>query len=113
MKHTLVREMASISVLKGKQKYPWMTLSPKIGVEHVVINTLGISDTFSKYKMPIYIVFPPDRDSNRHPDSLISAAEMSDYCGPISLVWYCQFDISPVNYSDSDSDLTKMKYLPY
>ena len=20
------------------------------------------------------------------------------------LVWYCQFDVSPVNYSDSDSD---------
>ena len=22
----------------------------------------------------------------------------------VSLVWYCQFDVSPVNYSDSDSD---------
>ena len=24
---------------------------------------------------------------------------------PIPLVWYCQFDVSPVNYSDSDSEV--------
>ena len=29
-----------------------------------------------------------------------SAVQLHD-----SLVWYCQFDVSPVNYSDSDSDL--------
>ena len=56
------------------------------------------------------------RDWNELPDSLISSAELSDDCvskftslvralvSPIPLVWYCQFDVSPVNYSDSDSD---------
>ena len=24
--------------------------------------------------------------------------------GRLPLVWYCHFDVSPVNYSDSDSD---------
>ena len=27
-------------------------------------------------------------------------------CDIVSLVWYCQFDVSPVNYSDSE-DLLK------
>ena len=57
------------------------------------------------------------RDWNDLPDSLISSAEMSDVrisCesqGLISLlahplVRYCQFGVSPVNHSDSDSDTT-------
>ena len=82
--------------------------------------------------MPIYIVFffffffQTIRDWNELPDSLISYAEMSDDCVskftslvrardlyppvmPHSLVWHCQFEVSQVNYSDSDDSSHKCR----
>ena len=80
-------------------------------------------------QLPIYIVFPQTiRNWNKLPDSLISSTEMSDDCvskftslqlvrvnplsrsSPIPEVWYCQFDVSPVNYSDSDLFAELVKY---
>ena len=63
--------------LKGRAKYPRMTLSPKIGV--VGINTPWHFRYLQQVQMPIYIVFPQTiRDWNELPDSLISSAEVSD-----------------------------------
>ena len=65
--------------LKGRAKYPRMTLSPKIGV--VGINTPWHFRYLQQVQMPIYTVFPQTiRDWNELPDSLISSAELSDDC---------------------------------
>ena len=71
-------------------------------------------DAFKKSFFPQTI-----RDWNDLPDSLISSAELSDDCvskftslvrardkssSANPLVRYCHFGVSPVNYSDSDSD---------
>ena len=102
------------------------TLSPKLGV--VGINTPWHFRYLLQVQMPIYTVSTPPppktiRDWNELPDSLISSAELSDDCvskftslvrarglnpsgqAPSPLVWYCQFDVSPVNYSDSDATI--------
>ena len=63
--------------LKGRAKYPQMTVSPKIGV--VGINTPWHFRYLQQVQMSIYIVFPQTiRDWNELPDSLISSAEMSE-----------------------------------
>ena len=59
--------------LKGRAKYPRMTLSPKIGV--VGINIPWHIRYLQQVQMPIYTVFPQTiKDWNELHDSLISSA---------------------------------------
>ena len=46
------------------------------------------------------------RSSGSMPAATSTASVAADPSPPPPpLLWYCQFDVSPVNYSDSDSDL--------
>ena len=85
-----------------------MTLSRRIGV--VEIDTLAFQIPSASKEAYKSSFFPQTiRDWNDLPDSLISSAEMScESQGLISLlahplVRFCQFGVSPVNHSDSDS----------
>ena len=100
-----------------------MTLSQRTGVAEINTDSLvfqiptASKDAYKKSFFPQTI-----RDWNVLPDSLISSAELSDDCvskftslvkardlssSANPLVRYCHFGVSPVNYSDSDSNMSK------
>ena len=106
--------------LKGKARIPTEDLIPKnrrCRNQHSLAFQIP-SASEEAYKSSF---FPQTiRDWNDLPHSLISSTEMSDDCvqvriscesqGLISLlahplVRYCQFGVSPVNHSDSDSEV--------
>ena len=99
--------------LKGKARIPTDDLIPKKNRrcrnQHSFFQIHNAStDTYKKSFFPQTI-----RDRNVLPDSLISSAELSDDCvskltslvRANPLVRYCNFGVSPVNYSDSNSDI--------
>ena len=50
----------------------------------------------------LMVIWVKCRSSGSMPAATSTASVAAD---PSHLLWYCQFDVSPVNYSDSDSDL--------
>ena len=114
--------------LKGKARIPTDHLIPKTrrGRNQHSLAFQIPSASKDVYK---YSFFPQTiRDWNDLPESLISSAELSDdsvskftslvrardyFPQSQPLVKDCQFGVSPVNYSDSDSDLILCKYTTF
>ena len=101
--------------LKGKARIPTDDLIPKnrrCRNQHSLVFLIPTASINAYLKS----FFPQTiRDWNVLPDSLITSAELSDDCvskftslvrasSANPLVRYCHFGVSPVNYSDSDSD---------
>ena len=113
---------------KGKARIPTDDLIPKnrrCRNQHSLVFQIPTAskDAYKKSFFPQTI-----RDWNVLPDSLISSAELSDDCvskftslvrardlssSANPLVRYCHFGVSPVNYSDSDSDQRDFAWMAY
>ena len=103
--------------LKGKAKIPTDDLIPKTRHGRYQ-HSLAFQIPSASKDVYMYSFFPQTiRDWNNLPESLISSSELSDdsvskftslvrtnFPQSRPLVKDCQFGVSPVNYSDSDSD---------